>query len=79
MIPKEGCIGLKLWRCVKYEQWIALLQKLLNPEGDRCSGLRFSASSDSEALRPVAGFEPEAMETEWQSRPMRRVRLNPEQ
>ena len=62
----------------EYDQRIELLEKLLNQDSDRRSGLRFSASSDSEELRPVAGFEPEAIETELKKLKTRRVKLNQE-
>jgi hypothetical protein len=61
----------------EYDQRIALLEKLLDPQGEHCGGLRFGAS-DSEVLQPAVGFEPSAIEAELKKLKTRRIKLNQE-
>ncbi len=61
----------------EYDRRIALLQKLLDPERDRRSGLPFGAS-EHEEFAPAVGFQPQATEAELKKLKTRRLKLNQE-
>lgn len=61
----------------EYDQRIALLEKLLDPDSKHRGGLLYGRA-DSEELQPAAGFAPEQIEQERKKLKTRRVKLNQE-